>query len=213
MHFLFIGINSLIVFVLLDSIIYLLGYRNLSGYATFSRIGSFIFFVSMGMEVIQIITREYNSLRKYGYVDELTGLGNRRAYMKFQEENKNIYPYGYVMCDVNSLKLTNDKFGHKRGDELIKAVAQKMAEIYGENNVFRVGGDEFVAFSFEPTLRGFNAQTRKATELLSGEASASIGGAYAADASCDLQDIKKDAEDLMYDAKDKYYINSKDRRR
>ncbi|MCR5594608.1 MAG: GGDEF domain-containing protein [Lachnospiraceae bacterium] len=214
MDFFYIGIGALVVCILTDVVIYVSGVRSVSGYATFSRVGCYVFFLSMGIEIIRTWARDYSALRKYGFVDELTGLGNRRAFVRFENEHKDKYPYGYVISDINALKKANDTYGHERGDELIQTVADRLSEVFGKHNVFRIGGDEFVAYCFAPTAGVFEATVQKAINLLSDkDASASIGGAYAADSSSDLQLIKKKAEEYMYNAKELYYINSEDRRR
>ncbi|MCR4902384.1 MAG: GGDEF domain-containing protein [Butyrivibrio sp.] len=211
----YIGNYSLVISFLIDSVIYLSGIRKVSGYVTFSRVGFYAFFLCMAAEVARLWAHEYNSLWKYGYVDELTVLGNRRALIKFEKKNKDIYPFGYAMCDINSLKNINDTYGHDKGDELIKGVAQKLSEVFGHHNVFRVGGDEFIIYSFNTTIDEFNVKIEKAKSLLSEkEMSASIGGVYVNDSSCDIDQYKKSAEEIMYDEKSKYYIaNNIDRRR
>ncbi|WKY45747.1 PAS domain S-box protein [Eubacteriaceae bacterium ES2] len=80
------------------------------------------------------------------YHDFLTGLYNRRY---FEEEAERLdhagnLPLSVLMLDVNGLKLTNDAFGHRTGDALLK----KVAEIIKKNArmgdlIARLGGDEF----------------------------------------------------------------------
>ncbi len=210
-----VGIISMAICFILDISIYLSGVRSVSGYSTFTRIGFFAFFFSMTMELARMWSNEYASLWRYGFVDELTGLGNRRAYMRYENTIKGIYPYGYVMCDINSLKETNDTYGHGQGDILIKTIANRLKQVFGPHNTFRVGGDEFVAYSFEPTVEEFNAKVESARSLMSGKrCSASIGHAYASVPDTSREKIKKEAETVMYDAKEHYYIsNNIDRRR
>lgn len=44
------------------------------------------------------------------------------------------------------MKTTNDTYGHKAGDSLIKNVAVSIQEsVKGSGNIFRIGGDEFIA--------------------------------------------------------------------
>jgi len=80
------------------------------------------------------------------YHDQLTGLYNRRF---FEEELKRVdtersLPLSVAMVDVNGLKLTNDAFGHKIGDELLVKVAKILkSECRSSDIVARVGGDEF----------------------------------------------------------------------
>ena len=51
-----------------------------------------------------------------------------------------------VLFDMNNLKKTNDTYGHLAGDEMIKAFALAVKTSFsGVGEVYRIGGDEFVA--------------------------------------------------------------------
>lgn len=69
--------------------------------------------------------------------DELTGLGNRRAYEEAGYDQQN----AQASVDLDSLKWINDNLGHDQGDEVLRKVGQA----FRETNVpgFRFGGDEF----------------------------------------------------------------------
>ena len=80
--------------------------------------------------------------------DALTEVANRQY---FNEMIKKIgmdqanYPITFLMLDINGLKLTNDIFGHFRGDELIVKVARILrGSCRSRDLVARIGGDEFV---------------------------------------------------------------------
>ena len=79
--------------------------------------------------------------------DVLTGLYSRRY---FEEELQRMdttrqLPISIISGDVNGLKLTNDVFGHARGDELIITAARQLQSCCRvEDIVVRFGGDEFV---------------------------------------------------------------------
>ncbi len=81
------------------------------------------------------------------YKDALTNLYNRRY---LDESLKNIaldsdLPLTIMVMDVNSLKLTNDAFGHAMGDQMLKTVARICEEVTRQGDVVcRSGGDEFV---------------------------------------------------------------------
>ena len=81
-----------------------------------------------------------------GYHDSLTGLYNRAF---FEEELKRIKadrqkPLCVIIGDINGVKLINDSFGHETGDKTIIEVAKIIKSSSNEeNNVFRIGGDEF----------------------------------------------------------------------
>ena len=78
------------------------------------------------------------------YTDDLTGLGNRRAFQKDARlalKHADPGELTLVMLDVNGLKQLNDECGHQAGDELIASIAVRFAQAGGP--LYRVGGDEF----------------------------------------------------------------------
>jgi len=78
--------------------------------------------------------------------DSFTGLYNRYF---FEEELKRFdrakkYPLSIIIADINGLKLINNAFGHKRGDEVLIKVADKLKEMLRKKDILsRWGGDEF----------------------------------------------------------------------
>lgn len=86
-------------------------------------------------------------IKYLSYHDQLTGLYNRNFFedqLYLLDTQQNL-PYTIVMADVNGLKLTNDAFGHQKGDQLLKCVAKILkTESRAGDVVARIGGDEFV---------------------------------------------------------------------
>ena len=85
--------------------------------------------------------------------DELTGVKNRNAFHELEEtvqknmDNGSSYmPFALVLCDINGLKFTNDTLGHKAGDELIRSSCRLICNVFTHSPIFRIGGDEFVAY-------------------------------------------------------------------
>lgn len=81
------------------------------------------------------------------YHDSLTSLYNRtyidRAGSKILEQGH--WPVSCLFIDVNNLKLMNDVFGHRKGDELLKKVADILCESLRKSDIAaRWGGDEFL---------------------------------------------------------------------
>ena len=65
--------------------------------------------------------------------------------MEFQRTGKR---YVVAMVDVDHFKSFNDKYGHDVGDQVLKVVAAKLAEVRGGGKAFRYGGEEFtIVFS------------------------------------------------------------------
>ena len=96
-------------------------------------------------------TYKEQKLLELAYTDSLTGLNNRMAYDNqietIMKHKKNYDVIGVIVCDINDLKKMNDTYGHSCGDEILKDFAYQIVKIvpYG-TDLYRIGGDEFVAF-------------------------------------------------------------------
>jgi diguanylate cyclase (GGDEF)-like protein len=78
--------------------------------------------------------------------DYLTHLYNRRYFdAKLAEyRHSDFMPLGFIIMDINGLKLINDAFGHDVGDRLLIDVAERLAPFgYGGNIIARIGSDEY----------------------------------------------------------------------
>lgn len=139
--------------------------------------------------------------------DYLTGLYNRRF---FEEELKRIddprfYPLSIIMGDVNSLKMTNDAFGHLAGDDLIKATGKIMKNCCRSSDIVaRWGGDEFVLLlpnTDEDTTKNIVERLHQEvnkTQVEQGILSISFGWETKNYLNEDIQDVFKHAESYMY---------------
>jgi diguanylate cyclase (GGDEF)-like protein/PAS domain S-box-containing protein len=81
--------------------------------------------------------------------DFLTALFNRRRFEQLLvQQIKSVARYGgrgaLLLIDLDRFKAVNDRFGHKAGDDLLKAVATALSSQTRETDVLaRLGGDEF----------------------------------------------------------------------
>lgn len=81
--------------------------------------------------------------------DNLTGLLNRNSY----EANLSAYidscneMIACIYIDANGLHELNNFYGHAAGDKMLQSVADLLKEMFGPEDSFRIGGDEFVAFA------------------------------------------------------------------
>ncbi len=157
---------------------------------------------------------EQNILLRNSYHDEMTGVKNRRALDEFEENERDVTkPFGYIMCDINGLKHTNDTLGHDEGDSLIIDIATALASVFGYQNVYRLGGDEFIIYDFADNELVFNeevAQVRKYIDKKN--RSVSIGCVYCKNGAKDIKDVRHRAEEMMYQEKKAYYEGNFDRR-
>ena len=82
-------------------------------------------------------------------VDELTGVKNRNAYVKYENEldqhmeDEGSTEVAIVVLDVNGLKHINDTMGHSAGDDLLRKASALICEMFAGNDIYRIGGDEF----------------------------------------------------------------------
>ena len=87
-------------------------------------------------------------VRSLAYIDGLTGLENRTAYMeqvkcieeKIASDNA---AFSVIVCDINQLKLINDDYGHEEGDKVITLISGTIRDIFPNEKIYRIGGDEF----------------------------------------------------------------------
>jgi len=91
--------------------------------------------------------REYQTM---AFEDVLTGLNNRSSFEYYfnnldeqKIDNKSVTLF---MFDLNYLKVTNDTYGHKAGDELLEGLGTCIKTAFGKyGSCYRLGGDEFAA--------------------------------------------------------------------
>ena len=97
-----------------------------------------------------LIEREdLKKLELNAVTDALTGLYNRRLFLETFEKELNrakryAQPLSLVMLDLHRFKEVNDKYGHPRGDDVLRAVAATLRKsLRTSDSAFRIGGDEF----------------------------------------------------------------------
>jgi diguanylate cyclase (GGDEF)-like protein len=96
------------------------------------------FLSAAGAVVLVAFVQESHRL---AFRDELTGLAGRRA---LEEQLRALGPhYTIAMIDVDHFKKFNDTHGHDIGDQVLKLVAARLAEVGGGGMAFRYGGEEF----------------------------------------------------------------------
>jgi len=165
-----------------------------------------------------IIKKKNESLYKSACMDALTGLSNRMNATDELEESIRIAKEGgyhvtaYHM-DIDRFKFVNDTIGHKMGNELMKLIAARLSERFGEGDIIaRMNGDEFMVCVDNLESK---ADARACADVIMGvfkepfmvggrsiEISASIGSASYPEDGKDAETLIKNAEMAMYQAKD-----------
>lgn len=141
------------------------------------------------------------------YHDQLTGLYKRRF---MEEEIKRLdtprqLPVSVIMGDINGLKLTNDVFGHRAGDLLLKKATEVIKKnCRREDIIARWGGDEFVILLPRTDLKVAEEIVRRIKNECAldseGPIQVSIALGYATKirAEENIWQVLKEAEEWMY---------------
>ena len=149
----------------------------------------------------------YQSLREMGIIDSLTGLLNRN-YFERTIENFDKNEYRNVACvyiDANGLHNINNRFGHEAGDNMIKAVAQALQSKFGSDKTYRIGGDEFVAFTFGDSEKQIEENIESIKNDIEKQGYSISYGVSFSEVSTNAERFIKQAERNMLDNKYSYY--------
>ena len=148
------------------------------------------------------------------FTDDLTGLGNRRAFHRdadaaLESARSAARPVAVLLLDLDRFKELNDTLGHHAGDAMLRAVARRLSATLPHASLARLGGDEFVTI-----LPGGEAEARAAAEAmraalrpgvaldgLTAYAEASIGIALSPEDGVTRSDLLRHADIAMYRAK------------
>lgn len=130
--------------------------------------------------VLVVVYKQYN-LHKYNTqleilsnTDKLTGIYNRLKLDDILEHEKKQFdrfarPLSIIMLDLDLFKKVNDNYGHKAGDETLRAICKIILEQKRDSDVFgRWGGEEFLLVCPETDIDGARAlaeKLRKAIEV------------------------------------------------
>ncbi len=99
------------------------------------------------MVTTAIIFVQLQSYAENMYMDELTGLYNRRYFnaVLSKRENADRHPLYGIMMDINDFKKVNDTFGHSVGDLALRRMGDILFRSVPDGGIaIRYAGDEFV---------------------------------------------------------------------
>lgn len=146
--------------------------------------------------------------------DSLTGLLNRNAYDSDVEQLRSA-DIGAVVCvyaDMIGLHEVNNHLGHKQGNRMLCEFADAARAFFGDDRLYRIGGDEFVIISSAHT----EAQTRKQLnymrERLHTQGCEISVGVASSESTSDLPKIIEQAENEMRREKKEYYVRGGSKR-
>ena len=178
----------------------------------------------IGDEIIVLqgeLEKQIEIVRAQAYIDALTKAKNKLAYIERTKVfDKQILEgtanFLVVVFDLNGLKYINDNYGHECGDQAIVDVAGNLIEVFGENNLYRTGGDEFIAllensdekevqrcfWRFDKLMYEINVFANKYEFTLGASKGFAI---YNHDVDVQYKDVFKRADQEMYKDKADFY--------
>lgn len=167
-------------------------------------------------------------LSEMAVVDGLTGVGNKTAYLQKIHSlddaiRRGTASFTVYVFDLNGLKEINDKYGHESGDMAITDAAEVLKTVFGKENLYRIGGDEFIAVfdgmkkpdtercfaDLEKAMRSLDLTGKLYKEPL---AIAKGAAAFCPGEDKEYRDVFRRADQFMYEEKTAYY-KTHDRRR
>lgn len=164
------------------------------------------------------------------YIDGMTRVGNKAAYLELVKEiNEKIAAgtaaFSIAVFDVNGLKSMNDDYGHETGDRMVIGASDCIKRVFGGENVFRIGGDEFIAvlpdFTEADMTEAFgklDAETERANREKDDADRAIVSfskgaSTFTPGVDGEFRVVFKRADEAMYRDKDAYYREHYDPRR
>ena len=160
-----------------------------------------------------------DDLSKRVFVDALTSVQNKGGFDKYihnlqdRMDNGEQLEFAVVILDCDDLKSINDKYGHDKGDEYIRAASRLICRVYKYSPVFRIGGDEFAVIlqneDYQNRVSLLDQFEKKKEEICSSaeneweKVSVAIGMAeYDPQSDSSVNDVARHADRKMY--KDKH---------
>lgn len=149
-------------------------------------------------------------LHRLSYHDLLTNALNRNAFMDVLSQFRpgQYASAGIIYIDINGMKEINDFYGHHQGDKILITTVAKVFNLFKPDELFRIGGDEFVIITYDLTetdfYEKFNLLRNVFCEKTNLPFSIATGSCWVKSPS-DLNSLLQQADSAMYTDKKKFY--------
>lgn len=149
-------------------------------------------------------------LHRLSYHDLLTNALNRNAFMDVLSQFRpgQYASAGIIYIDINGMKEINDFYGHHQGDKILITTVAKVFNLFKPDELFRIGGDEFVIITYDLTETDFYEKFNLLRNIFCEKTNLPF---YIATGSCwvkspsDLNSLLQQADSAMYADKKKFY--------
>ena len=149
-------------------------------------------------------------LHRLSYHALLTNALNRNAFMDVLSQFRpgQYASAGIIYIDINGMKEINDFYGHHQGDKILITTVAKVFNLFKPDELFRIGGDEFVIITYDLTetdfYEKFNLLRNIFCEKTNLPFSIATGSCWVKSPS-DLNSLLQQADSAMYTDKKKFY--------
>ena len=149
-------------------------------------------------------------LHRLSYHDLLTNALNRNAFMDVLSQFRpgQYASAGIIYIDINGMKEINDFYVHHQGDKILITTVAKVFNLFKPDELFRIGGDEFVIITYDLTetdfYEKFNLLRNIFCEKTNLPFSIATGSCWVKSPS-DLNSLLQQADSAMYTDKKKFY--------
>lgn len=169
---------------------------------------------------------EIATVHHMAYIDALTAVSNSTAYIDITKAlNAQIFAgtarFSVIAFDLNGLKQINDTYGHDFGDKALIDTARVICDVFGKENIYRVGGDEFIALlptdnadeieklfeEFDQKLDEYNKKIKSYSFPISISKGYAV---YQKGEDKEYKEVSHRADINMYHNKDEYYEQNSD---
>jgi len=156
-------------------------------------------------------------LEKLNMHDFLTKVFSRRGFFKLaanltEQAQRNKFPVGVLMIDIDNFRLINEKYGHDGGDQILAKTAHSVSENVRKSDIVgRYGGEEFIVLLNNPSKNAFYNVAEKVRKSVENAfcddyaVTVSVGGAFGclSELNCekDFQNLIKLADNNLYESK------------
>lgn len=123
-------------------------------------------------ETLQRLWEQNKILSQQSLVDSLSNLLNRRGFFMMAQQmahlsKRNRSPISVLIVEIDNFKTINELHGPQKGDEIIKAVGEKLKSTLRQSDLIaRYGGDEFILLLPNTSEEGGVAVAEKLRDVI-----------------------------------------------
>ena len=149
-------------------------------------------------------------LHRLSYHDLLTNALNRNAFMDVLSQFRpgQYASAGIIYIDINGMKEINDFYGHHQGDKILITTVAKVFNLFKPDELFRIGGDEFVIITYDLTETDFYEKFNLLRNIFCEKTNlpfSIVTGSCWVKSPSDLNSLLQQADSAMYTDKKKFY--------